>query len=282
MQAKSFRQQQILFKRQFPISVDTYFFDNTQPCFIILPAIGVPIEKYQNLIHELKQRQINIIVADYPGCGRNYPQVSAQFDYGYQDVIQDFIPQLLALAQQYSQQRPVLFGHSLGGQMATLAATQHDVKVIGIATAHIGLKYWNFKTQLTLIKGLMAIKALTLRYGYLPGFKIGFGHIEAKTLMRDWSKALLSNNYRHVIETEQAVDRPALFIQLHQDTWAPMSATLGLSKFFQSPQIEVLDLSRSVPGNQHSIWLKQPKQIVDACIKWLELRSEPTVALIDS
>lgn len=278
MQAENFSQQQILFRQQFPISVDVYSFENTQPCFIILPAIGVPIAKYQNLINELKQRHINIIAADYPGCGRNHPQVSAQFDYGYRDIIQDFIPQLLALAQRYSQQRPVLLGHSLGGQMATLAAIQHDVKVIGIATAHVGLKYWNTKTQLTLLKGLLTIKALTLRYGYLPGFKIGFGHIEAKTLMRDWSKVLLKNSYRHVIEAEQAVDRPALFIQLHQDTWATLPATLGLSKYFQSPQIEVLDLSRSVPGNQHSVWLKQPQQIVDACIKWLELRSEVTAA----
>lgn len=276
MHTAHFSQQQILFKQHIPIPVDVYFSDHMQPCLIILPAIGVAIAKYQKLINELKQKHINVIAADYPGCGRNTPQVSAQFDYGYRDIIEDFIPQLITVAQQCSQQRPVLFGHSLGGQLATLSAINNNVKVIGVATGHVGIKFWNNKAQFNLLKALVAIKILSLRYGYFPGFKVGFGHKEAKTLMRDWSRILLSNTYKHVIDSEQRLDKPALFIQLHQDSWATMRATQGLSDYFQFPQIEVLDLTRSVPGNQHSIWLKKPEQIVDACIKWLELRSEPS------
>lgn len=273
MQAATMQQHYILFRKYLPIQVDIYFSHLTQPCFILLPALGVPINKYQHLINDLKLKHINVLAADYPGCGRNSPPISAHFDYGYRDLIEDFVPALLRLAMQYSQHCPVLLGHSIGGQIATLAAARHKTKIIGIATGHIGLKYWETKMQVELLKAVCAVQLLTFRYGYFPGFKIGLGHKEAKTLMRDWAKALLHSNYRHIIDIQTRLNTPALFLQLHQDIWAPMRSTLALSHYFQSPQIEIMDLSRNISGNQHSAWLKQPEQIVDACIKWYEQRS---------
>ena len=104
---------------------------------------------------------------------------------------------------------------------------------------------------------------MILKDGYLAGYKIGFGNKEAKTLMRDWSKVIFTGNYRHILPKESLSKNPALFIQFKQDDFAPMSSTLGLSRYFYTPKVQQLDLTQSLKGHQHSVWLKQPKAVVE-------------------
>lgn len=243
--------------------------EKSQHSIIVLPAIGVPIAKYTQLIQTLISQQFTIVIADYPGCGRNQPEVSAQFDYGYRDLLTDFIPALIENLAVPQQQRPILLGHSLGGHLATLYALTHDVDVIGIATGNIGFQYWNLKGKINILKAVLSFKALMRVYGYLPGNKIGFGHKEAKTLMQDWCKTVMKGNYQHIIQAQAPIDQHALFIQLKYDQWAPLSSTLGLSQYFKQAQLRQLDLSQQIRGNQHSAWIKQPDAIVTCILEWL-------------
>ncbi|TCM68358.1 putative alpha/beta hydrolase [Acinetobacter calcoaceticus] len=264
------------FQGRTQIPVDLYLHPDAktleqQPDVIILPALGVPISKYQALIECLLAQGFNVIAADYPGCGRNQPLVSATFDYGYADLLTDFIPALIAQIPSTSQQAPLLFGHSLGGHLATLYALNHQVQVVGVATGNIGLANWDLKGKLNILTAVLSFKALLWKYGYLPGAKIGFGHQEAKTLMQDWCKTVLTGHYQHIVATETASDHPALFIHLHQDQWAPLSTTLALSRYFSHPQVEQLDLSLQIKGNQHSVWIKQPQAIVSCMQNYLKM-----------
>ncbi|MDM1757116.1 MULTISPECIES: alpha/beta fold hydrolase [unclassified Acinetobacter] len=260
---KTILQKQLTFPQSDQILVDIYKIAQQQHVIIVLPALGVAIQKYEPLIQHLIEQGFNVIAADYPGCGRNTPSVSATFDFGYADLLGYFIPQLVNIALELSPQIPILLGHSLGGHLATLYAQHHVIKVIGIATGNIGLKYWDYKGKFNILKAAVIFNAMILKDGYLEGYKVGFGNKEAKTLMHDWSKVIFTGNYRHILPKESLSKNPALFIQFKQDDFAPMSSTLGLSRYFYTPKVQQLDLTQSLKGHQHSVWLKQPKAVVE-------------------
>lgn len=153
--------------------------------------------------------------------------------------------------------------------MATLYAQRHHNKVIGIATGNIGLKNWNLKGKLNILKATTVINAMILKDGYFAGYKIAFGNRETKTLMRDWSKVVFTGNYKHIVSSERIVGNDALFIHLQGDDFAPMSSMLGLSRYFKNLQIDTLDLTQELKGNQHAVWIKQPEKVVSTILEWL-------------
>ncbi|MFW2103895.1 alpha/beta fold hydrolase [Acinetobacter guillouiae] len=269
MKNTSFTQKNINFG-QYPIVVDIYSNPENSHSIILLAALGIAISKYEVLITALSQSGLNVIVADYPHCGRNTPPVSAKIDYGYADLLNDFIPQLEKLALELNQQVPILFGHSLGGHLATLYAQNHANKVIGVATGNIGLKNWDLKGKINILKAVTVINAMILKDGYFAGYKIAFGNKETKSLMRDWSKVIFTGNYAHIIGQENVVNNAALFVYLNGDDFAPMPSMLGLSGYFKKPQINTLDLTHKSKGNQHSAWIKQPDEVVETIREWID------------
>ena len=254
---------------QFPIVVDVHNHSENKHTLIILPALGVSIDKYAKLVSKLVDNSFNVIIADYPNCGRNQPLVNSDIDYGYSELLNNYIPQLEKISLKITSQKPILLGHSLGGHLATLYAQLHDNKVIGIATGNIGFKNWNLKGKLNILKATTVINAMILKDGYFAGYKIAFRNKETKTLMRDWSKVVFTGNYRHIIRSERIVGNDALFICLQGDDFAPMSSMLGLCRYFRNPQIETLDLTQTIKGNQHAVWIKKPDQVVSTILEWL-------------
>ena len=253
----------------FPMMIDVHSNPENKHTLILLPALGVAISKYEKLISTLSQNGLNVIATDYPHCGRNLPLVNKNIDYGYADLLTDFIPQLEQVALEITGQRPILFGHSLGGHLATLYAQSHDLKVIGVATGNIGFKNWDIKGKINILKATAVINAMILKDGYFAGYKISFGNRETKSLMRDWSKVVFTGHYRHIIGHENIVKNDALFISLLGDDFAPMRSMLALSCYFKHPQIETLDLTRQLKGNQHAVWIKQPNEVVKLIQEWL-------------
>ena len=262
-------QKRIHFPESDDICVELNIVDQNAKTLIILPAIGVEIAKYQKLISGLNNNGLNTIAADYPGCGKNTPKVSRSFNYSYHDLLEYFIPQLIQFTSHMNQDNVILFGHSLGGHLATLYSQQHNVQVIGIATGNIGLHYWDLKGKVQILQAISLFTMLTKIYGYLPGDKVGFGHKEAKSLIQDWCKTGLTGKYTHILKSMQISNNAALFIQMKGDQWAPMSSLLGLSQYFSHPQIEQLDLRSNLKGNQHSVWIKQPETVIHTIQKWL-------------
>lgn len=264
----NFTQKTIHFN-QYPILVDIYSNPENKQTVILLAALGIAISKYEKLIALLVQNNLNVVVADYPHCGRNTPLVSANIDYNYTDLLNNFIPQLAKIAFDIHAQQPVLLGHSLGGHLATLYAQSHSNKVIGVATGNIGLKNWNLKGKINILKAVTVINAMILKDGYFAGYKISFGNRETKSLMRDWSKVIFTGNYQHIIGHEKVVNNDALFVYLNGDDFAPMSSMLGLSRYFKHPKIETLDLTKQLKGNQHAVWIKQPDEVVKLIKEWI-------------
>ena len=110
--------------------------------FILLPAIGIPIKKYENFIIGLRNIGYSVVYADYPCCGENFPHITKHHDYDYADLLQYFIPNLI---KHCDTQNFILLGHSLGGHLASLYALENGTPIVVVASGNIHYKHWDVK-----------------------------------------------------------------------------------------------------------------------------------------
>ncbi|WP_010201696.1 alpha/beta fold hydrolase [Psychrobacter sp. PAMC 21119] len=232
---------------------------NNEMTAVLLPAIGVPIVKYERFIHQLSQIGFTVIAADYPYCGANTPHVNKSINYNYRDLIEGFIPELL---KQSSTKKTILIGHSLGGHLATLFATTTTIPVIGIATGNVHYANWQGIERLKILGFAAFIKSMCKVYGYFPGYKVGFGRKETKDLMKNWCHTVLHGNYTFYADPLPKADVLGYFISIHNDSFAPLRSTESLADNFLENQIVIVKLPVETKGNPHSAWLKNPEAIV--------------------
>lgn len=247
------------------------------PVAIVMPALGVAARKYETLAQALVAVGINVLVADWPGQGASLPRPDRQRDYGYQDLVEHFVPGLLTTAaRHFPGSATVLLGHSLGGHIATLyaAANPHSgVRVVGVACGNIHYRHWRGVRRLMTPSVALLFNLLTALWGYLPGKAIGFGGHEARRLMSDWGKVAWHGHYRHLgLPLVAARDNPiaSLYITIEGDTFAPLASTRGLAELLQaSPQVHCLPSPRPAGENPHSAWIKAPHSVVERISAWL-------------
>lgn len=242
------------------------------PVMILLPALGVAARKYEAFALGLVAAGNQVLVADWPGQGESTPRPNRRLGYGYRDLVEEFVPSLLAAAREhFPDGRLVLVGHSLGGHIATLFAAAHpeaEVTVVGVACGNIHYRHWQGRHRLLTPSVALVFNLLTSLFGYLPGKSIGFGGHEARSLMRDWGRVAFSGNFDHLgirLVHPASNPTPSLFIGLEGDPFAPEASTLGLAALIQSrPSVRMLTSPRPASENPHSAWLRAPASVVEA------------------
>ncbi|WP_171293988.1 alpha/beta fold hydrolase [Acinetobacter puyangensis] len=255
----------------FNVEIQHYFPEqDAQHIAILLPAIGITIDKYQKFIHQLNQANIAIITADYPGYGKNLPKVDRQHSYGYADLIEQFIPALVNNASQFPTfNTPTFIGHSLGAHIATLYAQHHPCHVVGIATGNVFYKHWQGKARYKMLATAYTFCLLVNTLGYLPGDKIGFGKREAKGLINDFASTVIRGNYHHILPVYDKSNAANLFLHIQDDQWAPMTSMTALADLYHYPHVEQIKLTPDIKGNPHSVWLKAPEIAVSKISQFL-------------
>lgn len=244
---------------------------------IVLPALGVSARRYAMLAQVLVGAGYNVLTTDWPGQGESRPRPSWSFNYGYRQLVEEFLPKLLSLAERhFADTQLVLLGHSLGGHIATLYAAAHPasrVRVVGVACGNIHYRHWSGLGKLLTPSVAILCNLLAGSLGHLPGRRIGFGGYEARRLMRDWGRVAFSGNFRHLglpLAPPGSNRVNSLYIQIENDNFAPLASTRGLAELIQAePHIAQLASPRPPHENPHSAWLKAPQGVV-ACLKeWL-------------
>lgn len=247
------------------------------PVLILLPALGVAARKYENFALGLVAAGNHVLVADWPGQGESGPRPSRHLDYGYRDLVDEFVPSLLAIARgHFPHGRPVLVGHSLGGHVATLYAAANpdaEVTVVGIACGNIHYRNWKGRHRLLTPSVSVIFNLLTAVFGYLPGNTIGFGGHEARSLMQEWGRVAWSGNFDHLglaLHPAHANSTPSHYIGLIGDPFAPEASTRGLAALIQEqPSVHMLPSPRPASENAHSAWLRAPATVVEAVVSGL-------------
>lgn len=249
------------FKNQYPVNVHIHKPPADIDCkttLVFMTATGVPLLKYTKLFETLTAKGYTIIGADYPCCGENKPHVDRTVNYNYQDIMDDFVPQLLSFSEHQSTH---LFGHSLGGQIATLYSALTDIPMIGIATGNMHFKNWHGWERIKILRVLAVFKPITILYGYFPGYKVGFGNKEAKGLIDDWCYLLKTGRFDFIEGNLETNKGRGLFIHIEGDRYSPYRAIKHLSELCAKSTLISVTLPKHLKGNPHGVWIKDPEFI---------------------
>ncbi len=230
---------------------------------IFLNALGVPLRKYNKVIHGLIDKGFSVVSADYPCCGENTPHVKRGIDYSYQNLVTQFIPSLVKIARGHTpDNRVVLMGHSLGGHIGTIYSVIHDTPVIGVACGTTYYKNWRGLGRIRILQAVAVIQALLKVYGYLPGHLIGMGDKEPKTQMNNWCRLAITGKFDFIRQDLNTGKGKALYINIDGDDYAPMSATKHLGELCAYYTIYNVKLDADLKGNPHGVWIKQPEVVI--------------------
>ena len=261
--------QNFIFKEAYSVKVNQVFPEvkNYHTTFVVLPAIGVPIRKYETLVAGLRAKGYAVIYADYPCCGENLPEMARGHDYNYADLINEFIPNLLKNAQSQNQ---VLLGHSLGGHLATLYTLEKNLPIVTVASGNIYYKNWDTLGRVKLLTAVGVFKSLSKIYGFFPGYKVGFGDKEAKSLMNDWCYTALTGKYTLRKPELKQEKGKGVFINIENDDFAPLKSMQHLAEMCGQYSLKQIKLAPDLKGNPHSVWLKNPQSIVDLIDREIE------------
>ena len=249
---------------------------------VLMTAIGVPLTKYTKFITALTEQGFTVVSADYPCCGENQPHISRGIDYGYQDLIDEFVPALLNSAKAMTPEHQILMlGHSIGAHIGSIYSALTDTPLIAVATGNIHYKNWQGLGRLNILRAAAAFEVLIRIYGYLPGYKVGFGRKEPKELMKDWCRTAWTGKFDFIKEFKSPVYKDAkankgqgLYFNIIGDDFAPLASTQHLSELCARAKVVRVQLDPSLKGNQHSIWIKSPDSIVDNIIANLDFFNE--------
>lgn len=264
------------------------------PILLGLPAMGTPARYYEPFARRLAELCGGCVAwAELRGQGESRPRARDGADFGYREIVEHDIPLLAARLLRRHPTRPlVLVGHSLGGQLATLAAHQLGDRLAGLVLVAAGTAHhraWpsgmRWRAALT-VHGIRAAAALLPWY---PGHRLGFGGEQPRRLMRDWSRNATTGRYRlegSEIDHEDAAGRltlPVLSLAIRQDPFAPpgavdeLLAKLGRARIARR---DLMGVARDAPVKRHFSWAREPAGEVAAVIaRWLAELPVPATPL---
>lgn len=250
------------------------------PGLLFMPALGVPAQKYDAFGQALAAAGVVCAVHEWRGMGSSSQRAARGVDWGYRELLQRDIPASLAALD--PARRWLIGGHSLGGQLAALAAAQQPERFAGLVLLATGLPHGRtFRGRQRLGVGLFArvLPALTAAVGSYPGERLGFAGREAGGVMRDWAATVRSGRYLAYGNTEPmdtALARlalPVLALRLTRD-WLVPEASLAALLAKLGPgdrRLEIFDDARLGAQADHFKWMRAPAAIADVIAGWAKL-----------
>ena len=256
----------------------------TAPLLLIGPAMGTPARVYPALAEAFAAEGLNVAILELRGLGSSSLRARKGVDYGYRDLVEkDWAAARAALRGRFPKAPLFMFGHSLGGQVSFLSAALDPKDVAGVivvAGGSVHYRGWNGPKSLGILAFTQFAGALAGTLGYFPGKRVGFGGIEAMTIMRDWARLgrngrfdLAGADYESLL-ANCAV--PALGLSFEHDGFAPHRAQAKLLAKLGRAKITHLQLSAKDAGHKldHYNWIKKSEPVVSRVTQWIKTMGE--------
>lgn len=172
------------------------------PPVLMAPAMGAPAGSLRNAAQVFQLRGFPVILFDHRGSGADGLEIRRGIDFGVNELLSfDWPAAIDWVAAAYPDHKPVLFGHSLGGQLNSIYAGLNPSQ-IG-ALVNLCAVWIHFRSlgpignQIGGLSFYLLMRALANVLGYAPGDKLGWGARFPKQLIRDWSSWGLFGTYAY-------------------------------------------------------------------------------------
>jgi len=251
---------------------------------LLLPAMGVAAGYYARFAESLAERGMAAAILERRGQGTHETKPARGVDFGYQELLGDLDVALQSLRNEYPGLPIILLGHSIGGHLAMLQLALKPrsvdaVALIATATPHHGPYQGAARWKVRL--GTRMIRVVSSVMGYYPGHRIGFGGLQPKTLMLEWTDMARGGRYAlegDALDIETAlmeVSIPVLALVIDGDEVAPPRACEPIADKLPKDQVDwvVLGAPRmSVRACHHQRWAREPTPVVEEIVASIERR----------
>lgn len=248
---------------------------NATKGILILPALGVSASYYDVLMEEFHKEGYAVASVDFHGQGNSSIKASRKQNFGYKELLEVDITNAIACTKELFGKPLLLFGHSLGGQMAALYTGQYQSNIDALILCISGSVYyksWTGVHKLRVLLGTQVSMLIGKIMGYFPGNTVGFGGNTGKQLIMDWGNQARTGSYQvknSTINWEEGLKNitlPVLAISLKKDFLAPKEALHHLYSKMTNTKVEhkVLDL----PSLNHFNWARKPSPILQEVLSW--------------
>jgi len=257
--------------------------EQTSPAVLIcLPAMGVKAERYDAFAQALCEAGFSVVIGELRGIGSSSVRASRSHDFGYNDLVVNDVSAIHSKVVELFPEQDIYFcGHSLGGQLAALFLSQKPTAAKGLvlcASCTVYHRGWEFPHNLGILLSSQLFAIVASLLGYFPGYKLGFGGREAKTVIHDWAKNAKTGRYelrgslKDYESDMQAVAVPLLAINFSDDNFAPIMATKNLIAKLASCDSTHIEISGSQMGQKtanHFNWTRSPDCIAKSIANWI-------------
>ncbi|MGY0798322.1 alpha/beta hydrolase family protein [Lysobacter sp. A286] len=253
--------------------------DRPSSSLLWLPALGVAARHYLPFADALATRGIAVFLHEWRGHGSSSRRAGNQCDWGYRELLDSDLPTSeAALTELVATGLPAIIGgHSLGGQLAScrIAMTPGLERRLWLVAS--GAPYWRAfpsPTRWWLPLAYRFLPWLAGRCGALPGRRIGFGGLEARGVIEDWSRTALSGRYAARgldtdLEAALAISTPQIRAVVLTHDWLAPATSLRflLSKMLQADAtVDQLGQQALGVAADHFQWMKQPGAVASALL----------------
>lgn len=248
---------------------------------LIMPAMGVPGGYYRPLAEALAGHGHPVVVGEQRGHGRSGVRPGRRVDFGYHDQLAEDWPAMVeATAAVFPGRRPILLGHSLGGQLGLIYAGRHpDAFSAIVLAAACSVHYPSYRGATGIaIRGYALFgPGLAGLIGHFPGHWMGFAGREARGMIRDWGHEVMTGRYRLAgspHDDEGALTRitlPVLAISLDTDRLAPRPAVDRLAAKLVSARVDRQHWRAAELGDpafNHFTWVRRPAVVAERIATW--------------
>jgi predicted alpha/beta hydrolase len=249
------------------------------PVVLVLPAMGVDAEYYEPLASSLASAT-GAIVRRIPLRSQGNARLGDR--YGYREIVEDVVVEVLRQRVAHRSSRIFLLGHSLGGQLAVLASAALQGELGGLILIAAGTAHhrvWPASQRPRARWTVRCISTITALLPWYPGRWLGFGGNQSRRLMRDWAYNANTGRYRYDGQEPGAIERclricrmPVLALVLEGDPLAPRGAVeelLGKLPFAAIERRTISGALEDTPWRRHFTWARKPQEVVACIAGWL-------------
>lgn len=252
--------------------------ERTARTIVLLAAMGVPAKYYDTFVGTLCSLGHPVVRLRWRDEDRDFPIENP--GYGYADLAEVDAPAAITWARENFSEDPIVCGHSLGGQIATISAAKAG-PTAGLALIASGTNYWRgsglrWALGVGIVSWLVAPIVVRI-FGYWPGGRLGFGGRQTKTVIRDWARLGRTGRFEPdhaTVDHERAlreIDKPVLSLTIAKDQYVSIGATEQLLGKLSSATIERKHWRSEARGQSgHFYWVRAEHGPPEIIHEWIE------------